>query len=80
MKTKTYNLVNLVEQEELDAGLLAEYYIVEASDGKSITLPDAFSSEVREDVIRAAVLASRANRRQPYGHREHDGKRAPQPG
>ncbi|HIM64031.1 MAG TPA: 50S ribosomal protein L4 [Candidatus Poseidoniales archaeon] len=80
MKTKAYNLVNSVEQEELDAGLLAEYYFVEANDGKSVTLPDVFSSEVREDIIRSAVLASRANRRQPYGHREHDGKRAPQPG
>ena len=80
MKTKAYNLVNSVEQDELDAGLLAEYYFVEASDGKNITLPAAFSSDVREDLIRSAVLASRANRRQPYGHREHDGKRAPQPG
>ena len=80
MKTKTYNLVNSVEQEELDAGLLAEYYIVAANDGKSITLPALFSSDVREDLIRSTVLASRANRRQPYGHREHDGKRAPQPG
>ena len=44
MKTKTYNLVNSVEQEELDAGLLAEYYIVEANDGKSITLPALFLS------------------------------------
>ena len=30
MKTKTYNLVNSVVQEELDAGLLAESYVVEA--------------------------------------------------
>ena len=43
MKTKAYNLVNSVEQEELDAGLLAEYYFVEANDGKSVTLPDVFS-------------------------------------
>ena len=54
MKTKAYNLVNSVEQEELDAGLLAEYYFVEANDGKSITLPAAFSSDVREDVIPSA--------------------------
>ena len=26
MKTKSYNLVNNVEQEEMDAGLLAEMY------------------------------------------------------
>ena len=80
MKTKSYNLVNNVEQEEMDAGLLAEMYQVEVKDGKSVALPSVFSSEVREDLIRRAVLASRANRRQAYGHREHDGKRAPQPG
>ncbi len=80
MKTKSYNLVNNVEQEEMDAGLLAEYFVVQAKDGKTVTLPDAFSSEVREDLIRRAVLSSRANRRQSYGHREHDGKKAPQPG
>jgi len=80
MKTKSYNLVNTVEQEEMDAGLLAEIYEVEVKDGKSFTLPDVFESEIREDLIRRAVLASRANRRQAYGHREHDGKRKPQPG
>tara|TARA_B100000287_G_scaffold434667_1_gene499807 strand:+ start:3375 stop:4265 length:891 start_codon:yes stop_codon:yes gene_type:complete len=80
LKTKAYNLVNSVIQEEMDAGLLAENYIVEAKDGKSISLPDSFSSEIREDMVRSAVLASRANRRQSYGHREHDGKRSPQPG
>ena len=37
-------------------------------------------SHLREDVVRAAVHASRANRRQSYGHREHGGKRSPQPG
>ena len=80
MKTKSYNLVNSVVQEEMDAGLLAETYTVEAKDGKAITLPDAFTSQVREDIVRSAVHASRANRRQSYGHREHDGKKAPQPG
>jgi len=80
LKTKSYNLVNSVVQEEMDAGLLAETYTVEAKDGKAITLPDAFTSQVREDIVRSAVHASRANRRQSYGHREHDGKKAPQPG
>ena len=80
MKTKSYNLVNSVVQEEMDAGLLAETYAVEAKDGKAITLPEAFTSPVREDIVRSAVHASRANRRQSYGHREHDGKKAPQPG
>ncbi len=80
MKAKAYNLVNSVEQEEMDAGLLAESFSVEAKLGKAVNLPTAFSSEIREDLIRSAVHSSRANRRQPYGHREHDGKKAPQPG
>ena len=80
MKTKAYNLVNSVDQEEMDAGLLAETYSVEAKDGKAVQLPDAFTSQIREDLVRSAVLASRANRRQSYGHREHSGKRSPQPG
>ena len=80
MKTKAYNLVNSVDQEEMDAGLLAETYSVEAKDGKAVQLPDAFTCQIREDLVRSAVLASRANRRQSYGHREHSGKRSPQPG
>lgn len=80
MKIKPYNLVNSVLQEEMDAGLLAETYAVEAKDGKAISLPSPFTSHIREDLVRSAVHASRANRRQSYGHREHDGKRAPQPG
>ncbi|HII35270.1 MAG TPA: 50S ribosomal protein L4 [Candidatus Thalassarchaeaceae archaeon] len=80
MKVKVYDLVNSVEQEELDAGLLAESFSVEAKQGKAVSLPDVFSSDIRIDLIRSAVHSSRANRRQPYGHREHDGKKAPQPG
>ena len=64
----------------MDAGLLAETYAVEAKDGKAINLPEPFSAQVREDIVRSAVQASRANRRQSYGHREHDGKKSPQPG
>jgi len=80
LKIKTYNLTNSVVQEELDAGLLAETYEVSVNDGKNISLPQVFNSEIRQDLVKSAVQASRANRRQPYGHREHDGKRAPQPG
>ncbi len=80
LKIKTYNLLNSVVQEELDAGLLAETYEVDTKDGKNIPLPEVFESEIRLDLVKSAVHASRANRRQPYGHREHDGKRAPQPG
>ena len=80
MKVKMYNLVSNVEQVEFDAGLLAESYLVETKDGKNVTLPSMFESDIREDLVRSAVHSSRANRRQAYGHREHDGKRKPQAG
>ncbi|MBT4649849.1 MAG: 50S ribosomal protein L4 [Euryarchaeota archaeon] len=73
-------MVSNVEQEEFDAGLLAETYLVETKDGKNVTLPSMFESDIREDLVRSAVHSSRANRRQAYGHREHDGKRKPQAG
>ena len=79
MKVKTYELSNTIEVEELEAGIIIDYSI-EAADGKNVTLPGAFESDFRPDLIRRAVHSSRANRRQPYGHREHGGKRAPQPG
>ncbi len=41
MKVKMYNLTNTVEVEELEAGLIIDYSI-EAADGKSMTLTDAF--------------------------------------
>tara|TARA_B100000953_G_scaffold283598_1_gene262676 strand:+ start:497 stop:1291 length:795 start_codon:yes stop_codon:yes gene_type:complete len=43
------------------------YSIKGKASKKSTTLPDAFSEPVRLDLIRRAVNASRANRRQPYG-------------
>ncbi|MCH2637608.1 MAG: 50S ribosomal protein L4 [Candidatus Thalassarchaeum sp.] len=79
MKVKTYELSNTIEVEELEAGIIIDYSI-EAEDGKNVTLPSAFESAYRPDLIRRAVHSSRANRRQSYGHREHGGKRAPQPG
>ena len=79
MKVKTYELSNTIEVEELEAGIIIDYSI-EAEDGKNVTLPSAFEASYRPDLIRRAVHSSRANRRQSYGHREHGGKRAPQPG
>ena len=43
------------------------YSIKGKASKKSATLPDAFNEPVRLDLIRRAVKASRANRRQPYG-------------
>ena len=80
MKVKLLNITNNVDQEEFEAGFLSENYEIETSAGKSITLPECFSSYIRQDVVRDAVAASRANRRQAYGHRRHLGRRRPQPG
>ena len=79
MKVKTYEISNSVDVESFEAGELVDFS-VEVSDGKGLTLPAAFGTDFRPDLIRRAVHASRANRRQAYGHREHGGKRAPQPG
>ena len=48
-----------------------------AKEGSSLSLPDAFSTVIRTDLVRRAAHSSRANRRQPYGHRAHEGRRKP---
>ena len=80
MKVKMMNLVNTVDQEEFEAGLLSEHYSVAVKAGKAIELPDCFSADIRVQVVRDAVQSARANRRQPYGHNRHEGRRNPQPG
>ena len=52
------------------------YSIKGKASKKSAQLPDAFSEPVRLDLIRKAVRASRANRRQPYGASKGAGFRA----
>ncbi|MFX1512123.1 MAG: 50S ribosomal protein L4 [Promethearchaeota archaeon] len=42
---------------------------------KEITLPPVFATPLRPDIIKRAVLAARANRRQPYGRDPMAGKR-----
>jgi large subunit ribosomal protein L4e len=80
MKVKVQNLVTTIVESSDDTGLVHLAMETVAKDGKNMTLPDSFSTEMRHDLVRRAVHSSRANRRQPYGHREHDGKRKPQPG
>ena len=80
MKVNVFDIVNNVEQDELDAGRLQEFYDIEVTSSSTVTLPDSFSSEVREDMVRRAVASSRANRRQTYGSRPHQGKRRPMAG
>lgn len=42
---------------------------------REIELPDVFSESNRPDIIKKAVLAAQANRRQPYGVTEYAGMR-----
>jgi large subunit ribosomal protein L4e len=80
MKVAVKDIVNTITQDELDAGKLTVRFDVEVSDGSNMTLPEVFSTEVREDLVKLAVASSRANRRQPYGSRPHIGKRKPMAG
>ena len=42
-------------------------YTNKGEKGKEVALPKHFSEEIREDIIKRAVLAIQANKRQPYG-------------
>ncbi|DAC17967.1 MAG TPA: 50S ribosomal protein L4, partial [Candidatus Poseidoniales archaeon] len=74
------NIVNNIQQDELDAGKLQEVYDIEVELGKKITLPDSFEAPHRPDMVKMAVASSRANRRQSYGSKPHNGKKRPMAG
>ena len=80
MKVNVIDITNTVSQDEVDAGRLQENFEISVENGKKVTLSDAFSTELRTDLIKLAVASSRANRRQAYGSRAHVGKRAPMAG
>ena len=48
-------------------------YSIEGDAVKTVDLPTVFRSEVRRDLIRRAVTAFQANRRQPYGPNSRSG-------
>jgi len=50
-------------------------YSVNGEVSGTIDVPEVFSSEYRPDVIKKAILAAAANRRQPYGPNERSGMR-----
>jgi len=80
MKVAVHNINNKIEQDELDAGRLQEFYDIEVELGKKIDLPQSFASEVRPDLVKLAVASARANRRQAYGSNPHGGKKKPMSG
>ena len=55
----------------------AKVYGMDGSVTEEITLPEAFSEPYRPDIVRRAVNAMRANRRQPYGVESMAGKKHP---
>ncbi|MXR52544.1 50S ribosomal protein L4 [Halovenus sp. WSH3] len=50
---------------------------IEGDTDGEIDLPDVFDSEYRPDLIKRAVLAAQANRKQDYGADEYAGMRTP---
>ena len=80
MKVKVMDITTTVTQGEVEAGRLHSDIEVDVNEGKAITLPSNFETSVRTDLIKLAVASSRANRRQAYGSRAHQGKRRPMAG
>lgn len=80
MKASVYHITNEITQDKVEAGRLQEIYDISVEAGKNITLPGAFESDLRIDVIRKAVRVARANRRQAYGSKQQNGKKRPMPG
>ena len=80
MKVAVKDIVNTITQDEMDAGKLQSQFSIDVSEGSKVTLPEAFESIVRLDLVKLAVASSRANRRQAYGSRPHVGKRRPMSG
>ena len=80
MKASVFHITNDITQDQVEAGRLQEVYDISVESGKNITLPSAFETDVRTDVVRKAVRVSRANRRQAYGSKQQKGKKRPMPG
>ena len=55
MKASVYHITNEITQDKVEAGRLQEIYDISVEAGKNITLPGAFESDLRIDVIRKAV-------------------------
>ena len=54
---------------------MPKVYDLEGKEVEEVKLPKVFSYAYRPDIIKKAVLASQANRRQPYGLDPLAGKR-----
>lgn len=57
--------------------MTATLYDLDGEASGDIDLPDVFTEPVRPDLVRRAVLAAQANRKQPHGADEFAGMRTP---
>ena len=80
MKVAVKDITNTISADELDAGRLQDTFEISVKDGSKVALPEAFNTPLREDLVKLAVASARANRGQPYGSRQHVGKRRPMAG
>ncbi len=76
--SKTKKISKSVQAKDAKAKTHVKYtkvnvYNIKGESSKQIKLPDAFTAEFRPDIIKRAVKASRANRRQPYGPNPRSG-------
>jgi len=55
----------------------ATVYGTDGEEAGDVELPGVFEHEVRPDLVRKAVLAAQANRKQPYGADDYAGMRTP---
>jgi len=55
----------------------ATVYSLDGEEAGDAELPDVFDEQVRPDLVQKAVLASQANRKQPYGADDYAGMRTP---
>ena len=80
MKVAVKDITNTISADELDAGRLQDTFDISVKNGSKVTLPGSFATPLRDDLVELAVASSRANRRQPYGSRPHQGKKRPMAG
>ena len=57
LKVNVLDITNTVSQDEVDAGRLQESFEISVENGKKVTLSDAFSTELRTDLIKLAVAS-----------------------
>ena len=69
MKVAVKDITNTISADELDAGRLQDTFEISVKDGSKVALPEAFSTPLREDLVKLAVASARATE---DNHTVHD--------